>query len=114
MKKLKPGDLVFAYMKGFGYVGFGTVTQPAVMARDFIPKGFDKKLLDLPLKQQGMADNKDDPALSEWVVGVKWDKTFDREQAKRFQGFFANQNIVCLLRHTATADFLRREFGVAS
>jgi hypothetical protein len=114
MKKLKPGDLVFAYMKGLGYVGFGTVTQPAVMARDFMPNGSDKKLLDLPLKQDGMTDNEDDPALSEWVVGVNWDKTFDREHAKRFQGIFANQNIVCLLRDTATADFLRREFGVAS
>jgi hypothetical protein len=114
MKKLKPDDLVFAYMKGLGYVGYGTVTGPAVMARDFTPNGSDKKLLDLPLKQPGMSDNKDDPAFSEWVVGVKWDKTFDREQAKRFQGIFANQNIVCLLRDTATADFLRREFGIAS
>ena len=28
IKKLKPGDLVFGYMKGLGYVGFGTVTRP--------------------------------------------------------------------------------------
>jgi hypothetical protein len=114
MKKLKPGDLVFAYMKGLGYVGFGTVTQAAMMARDFTPDGSDKKLFDLPLKQPGMSENKDDPAFSEWVVGVKWQKTFERDQAKRFQGIFANQNIVCLLRDTATADFLRREFGIAS
>ncbi len=112
MKKLKPGDLVLAYMKGLGYVGFGTVTQPATMARDFTPDGSDKKLLELPLKQPGMSDNKEDPALSEWVIGVKWEKTFDREQAKRFQGIFANQNIVCLLRDTATADFLRKEFRI--
>ena len=114
MKKLKPGDQVFAYMKGLGYVGFGTVTQLAVMARDFTPNGADKKLLDLPLKQPHMGDNKDAPALSEWVVGLKWEKTFDRDQAKRFLGIFANQNIVCLLRDTATAEFLRREFGVPS
>jgi hypothetical protein len=114
MKKLKPGDLVFAYMKGLGYVGVGTVTQPALMARDFAPDGSDKKLLDLPLKQPGMSDNKDDSAFSEWVVGVEWTKTFEREQAKRFPGIFANQNIVCLLRDTATADFLRKEFGIAS
>jgi hypothetical protein len=114
MKKLKPGDLVFAYMKGLGYVGFGTVTQPATMARDFVPVGSDKKLLDLPLKQPSMNENDDDPTLSEWVVGVKWEKTFERDQAKRFQGIFANQNIVCLLRDTATVDFLRREFGIAS
>jgi hypothetical protein len=114
MKKLEAGDLVFAYMKGLGYVGFGTVTQSAKMVRDFAPDGFDKKLLDLPLKAPRMSDNKDDPALSEWVVGVKWTKTFERDDAKRFQGIFANQNIVCLLRDTATVDFIRKEFNVAS
>ena len=115
MKKLKPGDLVFAYMyEGLGYVGFGTVTQPATMVRDFTPDGSDKKLLDLPLKQPRMSDNKDDPARSEWVVGIKWVKTFDRAEAKRFKGIFANPNIVCRLRDAATVDFLRKEFGVAS
>jgi hypothetical protein len=34
LKKLKPDDLVFGYLKGQGYVGFGTVTQPAMMVRD--------------------------------------------------------------------------------
>jgi hypothetical protein len=50
----------------------------------------------------------------ERAVGAKWDKTLDRDQAKRFQGIFANQNNVCLLRDTATADFLRREFGITA
>jgi Endonuclease NucS len=114
MKKLKPGDLIFAYMRGLGYVGFGAVTQPAIMVRDFVPDGSDKKLLDLPLNQPGMSENKDDPALSEWVVGVKWEKTFERQGAKTFKGIFANQNIVCLLRDAATVDFLRTEFGIVS
>src|SRR5258707_15154721 len=92
---------------------FGTVTQSAVIVRDFVPDGSGKKLLDLPLKQLGMNDNKEDPVLSEWVVGVKWQKAFERDDTKRFQGIFANQNIVCLLRDTATVDFLRREFGIA-
>jgi hypothetical protein len=113
MKKLKPGDHVFAYMKGLGYVGFGTVTQSATMARDFQPDGFDKKILDLPLKQTHLSDNKDDLSKSEWVVGVKWEKTFERDEAKRFQGIFANQNIVCFLRDPATVDFLRREFSIS-
>jgi hypothetical protein len=114
MKKLKPGDLVFAYMSGLGYVGFGTVTQSATMVRDFTPDGSDKKLLDLPLKQPRMSDNKEDPARSEWVVGVRWTKTFDRDEAKRFRDIFTNPNIVCRLRHAATVDFLRKEFGVTS
>ena len=114
MKKLKPDDLIFAYMKGLGYVGFGVVTQPATMARDFVPDGFQKKLLELPLEQPGMSDNEDDPELSEYVVGVKWERTFDRDEAKRFPGVFANQNIVCLLRHEVTVDFLRKEFSVST
>jgi len=61
-----------------------------------------------------MSDNRDNPALSEWVVGVKWQKIFDREEGKRFQGIFANQNIVCQLRDPATVSFLRKEFGIVS
>ena len=85
MKKLKPSDLVFGYMKGRGYVGFGTVTQPAMMVRDFRPNGSDRKLLDLPLRQPMLSENKDDPALSEWVVGVRWEKIFERDEAKSFK-----------------------------
>jgi endonuclease NucS-like protein len=114
MKKLKPGDVVFGYMAGLGYVGFGTVTQPTTMVRDFAPDGSDQKLLDLPLKQPNMSNNKDDPALSEWVVGIKWEKTFERDAAKSYKGIFANQNIVCFLRDAATVDFLRKEFGISA
>jgi hypothetical protein len=113
MKKLKEGDLVFAYMKNLGYVGFGKVTKPAVMARDFVVEKENKKLLDLPLKATDMAENKDDPDMAEWPVGIEWKITFNREDAKTFHKIFANQNIVCLLRDTATVDFLKKEFGVA-
>jgi len=33
--------------------------------------------------------------------------------AKTFKGVFANQNIVCKLRHEETVDFLIREFGIS-
>ena len=112
LKNLKPGDLVFAYMSQLGYVGFGKVTQPAMMVRDFIPDGEKKKLLELPLQQPNMNENKNDPSLSECVVGVKWEKTFSRQQAKTFPGIFANQNIVCKLRDPPTVDYLRKAFGI--
>ena len=39
----------------------------------------------------------------------------ENTNGKKLQvGIFANQNIVCLLRDAATADFLRREFGIPS
>ena len=111
IKRLSVGDRVFAYMRGLGYVGYGTVTKPAVMAKDFVVEG-KEKLLSLPLKQPRLAENKNDPVLSEWVVGVDWHRTFGREDAKNFKGMFANQNIVCQLRHPATVEFLRKEFAV--
>ena len=61
--------------------------------------GSDKRLFDLPLKQPSLSDNKDDPALSEWVVGVRWEKTFERDEVRLppfvEQGNFASINQVC-------------------
>jgi len=50
--------------------------------------------------------------LAEYVVGIDWKKTLDRNQGKWFKGAFANQNIVCKLRDQATVDFLKTEFGL--
>lgn len=112
LKKLKEGDSIFAYMKGLGYVGFGIVREPAKMVKDFVIEGGQKTLLDVPLTALNIADNRDDPKISEWAVGVDWKKTFDRNDACYFKGIFANQNIVCKLRHKPTIDFLRTQFGV--
>lgn len=46
-----------------------------------------------------------------WVVGVKWLKTVPKEQAKTFSGIFANQNVVCKLRHEQTLRFVHKRFG---
>lgn len=112
LKKLKEGDPIFAYMKGLGYVGFGIVRESAKMVKDFVVEGGQKTLLDVPLTAHNTADNRDDPKISEWSVGVDWKKTFDRNDARYFKGIFANQNIVCKLRHKRTIDFLRTQFGV--
>jgi hypothetical protein len=70
--------------------------------------GSDKRLFDLPLKQPSLSDNKDDPALSEWVVGVRWEKTFERDEVRRFRGIFADQKIVCKrFRHLLSKGILR-------
>jgi hypothetical protein len=110
LEKLSVGEPVFAYQKKAGYVGYGTVTHPAAMARDFEVDG--QLLLDLPLTQPTLAHNKDDPELAEYVVGIDWHKTVPISEAKTFTGAFANQNIVCKLRDPATIEFLKREFEV--
>jgi hypothetical protein len=112
LKKLKPGDAVFGYMKGLGYVGFGEVTGESRMIRDFRIGDKQQPILSLPLKALKPGDHKDDPEYSEWIAPIKWHKTFPREQAKTFKGAFANQNIVCKLRDPATVEFLKKEFGI--
>jgi hypothetical protein len=109
LRKLKVDDPVFAYLKGSGYVGYGIVTSEAVMIRDFDVNG--APLLELDLKAARPEENADDPRLSEWVIGVEWKKAVPRDQAVAFKGIFANQNIVCKLRHPETVEFLEQRFG---
>jgi len=114
LKRLKVGDKIFAYMKGQGYVGYGEVTKEAVTIKDFVVEKEQKTLLELPLKSLKANENSDEPEMSEWAVGIHWIKTFQRSQAKRFNGIFANQNIVCEIRQPDTVEFLEKEFEVSN
>ena len=112
LKKLRIGDRVLAYMKQNGYVGYGIVKKEAVPVREFVVEEVGKKLLDLPLHQPGIADNKDDDDKSEWSVAIEWVKAFPKNNPKWAKDLFANQNIVCKLRHQPTVDFFVREFNI--
>ncbi len=98
-------------MKGLGYVGYGEVTKEAIPIDLFVVDELRKPLLELPLRAPLAHENHDNPSLAEWAVGVRWLKTFSRDEAKTFKGAFANQNIVCKLRDASTLDYLRAEFG---
>lgn len=113
LKRLDVGDKIFAYMAGRGYVGYGAVTEEAMMIKDFVVEG-GKLLLEMPLEAPNPDEHSDDPELSEWVVGVEWIKSFPREEAKTFKGIFANPHIVCKLRDQPTVEFLEREFEINS
>jgi hypothetical protein len=108
LDKLAIGDPVFAYQKQAGYVGYGTTTSSSVMAKDFAVGGVP--LLEMNLAQPRLAHDKDDPERSEYVVGIKWHKTYPISEAKTFPGAFANQNVVCKLRDAATLEFLYKTF----
>ncbi|MBU4270620.1 MAG: DUF91 domain-containing protein [Planctomycetes bacterium] len=110
MKRLQVDAKVFAYISKRGYVGFGRVSQEAVMARDFVVDG--NRLLDLVQPELKMNVNADNPELSDWVVGVQWEKVYPREEPKWFSGAFANPNVVCKIRDARTVEFLRKEFAV--
>ena len=51
-----------------------------------------------------------DKVNKEWLTRIKWIKTVGESAAKTFKGVFANQNVVCKLRHKPTFDFLTKEF----
>lgn len=108
--RLSVGDRLYAYMRGLGYVGYGEVTRSACMIRDFTVGENNTPLLSAGLRAPGAANNSDNEELSEWVVGVRWIKTFPKNDAKTFAGVFANQNVVCKLRHEGTLKFVEREF----
>lgn len=111
MAKLHPGDEIFAYIVQRGYVGYGVVSADAVPAKDFVTtKG---PLLDQQLEGKAVSENRDSLELAEYVVGVDWKKTYDRDHGQTYLGIFANQNIVCKIRDSATAAFLRERFEVA-
>jgi hypothetical protein len=112
LQRLRPGDRIVAYQKGAGYVGYGTVTAPSVIASDF--ETANGPLLQQPLAQSGMARHGEDPTRAEYLVGVDWIKAIPVAEAKRFDGMFANQNVVCKLRDPKTIEFLREQFGVSA
>lgn len=110
LDQLSVGDEVFVFDKGNGYIGYGVVTAEKTLAAEFQTP--DGALLEQPLIGQNLRHDADNPELAEYVVGIDWKKTFDRNHGKWFKGAFANQNIVCKLRDQATVDFLKTEFGL--
>jgi hypothetical protein len=80
MLGFKQGDVFAAYLKRHGFVGIGKVMECAKMVRDVQIGG--KRLLDYKLICPNLAENKNDPELSEYVCTVKWLATVSRDDAK--------------------------------
>lgn len=110
LRRLQVGLPIVAYQKKAGYVGYGIVTAPSVPAKDFATS--DGPLLEQKLEQPGIGHDADSTELAEYVVAVDWKKTVPVSEAKTFTGVFANQNVVCQLRHPETVEFVRQQFGV--
>lgn len=111
MQKLQPGDKIFGYVKGKGYVGYGVVTAPALMARDFrLSNG--SRLLDQKLEGTTLSENLDDEDLAQYVVAVDWKATVDEDQAKKKPNIFSIQQVVCKIYDADTAKFLENAFAV--
>jgi hypothetical protein len=107
LKRLTPGDPVFAYVSKAGYVGYGKVSRAATPVHLFVLP--DGKSLNEHLNRFWKNDNSNEERW-EYAVGVDWEVTYSIDDAKWFPGAFANQNAVCKLRHHETLDFLVKAF----
>jgi hypothetical protein len=112
LSALTPGMRVFAYYPGAGYVGFGLVTEAVVPVKEFkvIINGQETPILDAPLIAPNMADNADDPELSEYLVKIDWKTTIPKNQAYWEKGLFAKQHTACRLRNRFTLEKLYQYF----
>ena len=108
IKKLRPDDKIFAYIKGKGYVGYGTVEEEAVPISQFLVNG--TPITQLLPEDSKFGGDRNNIEKTEWLARVKWIKTVNESEAKTFKGVFANQNVVCKLRDKPTFDFLTKEF----
>lgn len=108
MKRIRPGAIVYAYSSGSGYVGVGTALEEAVPMAEFRVDG-------VPLQEKVhdslLFHDLDNPEMCEWVVRVKWDKTFDRDQAIYRTGLFVYVATSCRIKDAITVQYLRSRFN---
>ena len=67
-------------------------------------------ILKAPLHAENMAEDADDPVMSEYLARVRWLDTRSREEAFWEKGMFANQNVVAKLRQPFTLQRLTEVF----
>lgn len=113
LSKLSIGSKIFAYLtngKQKGYVGYGTVTETAIMVKDFVVNDQGDTLATAPTKQT--LKDTDNSNLSDYAVKIDWHKTFDRSNAQWQKNGFANQNNVCKMPVGDTVSFLEKQFDI--
>ncbi len=84
MEKLEPGNIIYAYSGGSGYVGIGTVTKTALPFRKATLSD-GQKLTDLLQSNQlsGNYNDTQDDDKCDWIVLVKWEKAVEKDKAVR-------------------------------
>jgi uncharacterized protein len=113
LRRLTEGDVVVAYLKGNGFVGVGQVTARSVPYLDYRHQG--RLLRDFDLVQPNIDHDAEDPALTEYLVKVRWVNAVSREHAKwePRSGLFTPQLIRASLEgQPRTVAFVEQAFGV--
>ena len=113
LEKIKIGDTVIAYLKGYGYVGIGKVTSTSTPATKFVVNGVLIK--ELPLINDTIRSIKRfSKENGEYLIGVAWQVAVPREQAawKANAGLFTTA-LVCasLSNQPTTVSFALRSLS---
>lgn len=96
LKMLHEGDRIWVNIPHVGYVGVGIVQADVQQASE---AGWEVDGTYTPMKEMQLKGcyfyHEEDSDLAEFVVPVKWIRTFPIKDAVKELGFFGNQNTVC-------------------
>jgi hypothetical protein len=119
LEQLEPGNRVWVYVPGRGYVGVGDVIGKVMPVDEFTINKQDGTTL--PITQAEVKATRmfegignEDEVL--FLVPVKWLKTVPLEQGIKEKGFFSNQNVVAQPTSKSwplTVDRLKKRFNIS-
>ncbi len=114
IEKVKIGDIVCAYLTGYGFVGIGICKESAMAVKELI------LLLKINVnllrsekkypKHHNILWNAGNLDLQEYGIVIEWQKTVSREKSKRY-GKGITQHVVCEMSDDKI-NFIKREFDV--
>lgn len=110
LQKLRPGDTVYAYISGYGYVGGGKVSKAAVPIDRFTTEPHNTPLLKRDLVTREVNSQSNNLELTDWITGIEWFKTFEREQASKDTEHY--RSTICRIRDFDTLASLYATFYV--
>jgi hypothetical protein len=115
LRNLRPGQRVFAYVGGAGYVGLGEITGEVRPLADVTVTvdGHTIAAGECSVLPERMRERTrtDDPEETEYAVPVRWLEARTVDQAFMQSGLFASQVTVCKLRDERTIAAVNEAFG---
>lgn len=97
LRTLQPGNRIWVSIPGTGYVGVGEVVSEAKRFDEFYitQNGNPTPITQVTVQAPEMFDENN----GEHLVGVKWEKAVELQEAVKERGFFGNQNTVAKPRN---------------
>lgn len=104
--QIKKGDYVFAYISGYGYVGFGQITSGPEKIGDFERRNKNIKRSNIK-NYDYLSEDKETNEKCEYMTGVNWLKVYKREDAKKVENMFVSPSPFCKVSDRTTIGILK-------